>query len=159
ILQPQVIDGDIQRSGRAIQEGGEALGDGVGDLAAVGQKIEVERSYRASAFGSPVCSRGSSILTGSGRVAISAASSGSSVTVISFRSSGAIAPAARTWSLSHWRRPLQYGDPKRTMGKCSILPVCARVRDSNSSSSVPKPPGNMTKPRAYLTNMFLRTKK
>ena len=39
ILQPQVIDGDIQRSGRAIQEGGEALGDGVGDLAAVGQKI------------------------------------------------------------------------------------------------------------------------
>jgi len=107
ILQPQVIDGDIQRSGRAIQEGGEALGDGVGDLAAVGQKIEVERSYRASAFGSPVCSRGSSICTGSGRVAISAASSGSSVSVISFRSSGAIAPPARTCSSSHPSRPFQ----------------------------------------------------
>ena len=33
------------------------------------------------------------------------------------------------------------------------------VSASNSSSSVPKPPGRMTKPSAYFTNMTLRAKK
>ena len=37
--------------------------------------------------------------------------------------------------------------------------VCTRVSDSNSSSSVPKPPGSTTNARAYLTNMVLRAKK
>ena len=107
VLEPQVVDRDVQALGRAVEEGGDPLGDHVGGLAAVGQEIEVERTYRASAFGSPVCSRGSSMCTGSGRVAISAASSGSSVSVISFRSSGAMAPAERTCSSSQPSKPFQ----------------------------------------------------
>ena len=35
--------------------------DRVGVLPAVGQEVQVWRRYRASAFGSPVCSRGPSI--------------------------------------------------------------------------------------------------
>src|SRR5919204_593056 len=160
LLQAQVVDGDVEGLRRTVEEPCDALRHRVGILAAVGEEVEVEGPYRASAFGSPVCSRGRSVTrTGSGRVAISAASSGSSVSVISFRSSGAIAPDASTWSLSQSRSPLQYCVPNRTIGKCSILPVWASVSDSKSSSRVPKPPGKMTKPRAYLTNMFLRTKK
>src|SRR5229473_2437221 len=45
------------------------------------------------------------------------------------------------------------------MGNLVILPVCTSVTASNSSSSVPKPPGNTTKACEYLTNMVLRTKK
>ena len=37
--------------------------------------------------------------------------------------------------------------------------VCTRVRSSKVSSIVPKPPGKMMAPLAYLTNIVLRTKK
>ena len=60
-LESQVVNRDIQRLGGAAEECRETLGDRVGGLAAVGQEIEVERRYRASALGSPVCSRGSSM--------------------------------------------------------------------------------------------------
>ena len=90
---------------------------------------------------------------------MAAASSGSSVRLTRSKSSGDIAPRASTTSRIHFNSPFQYSVPKRTIGKCSIFPVCASVSDSNSSSSVPRPPGKMTNPRAYFTNMFLRTKK
>src|SRR5437667_347327 len=45
------------------------------------------------------------------------------------------------------------------MGNLVILPVCTSVTASNSSSSVPNPPGSTTKACEYLTNMVLRTKK
>src|SRR5258708_30062286 len=45
------------------------------------------------------------------------------------------------------------------MGTLVILPVGTSVTASNSSSSVPKPPGSTTKACEYLTNMVLRTKK
>ena len=45
------------------------------------------------------------------------------------------------------------------MGKRLILRVWTRVSDSNSSSRVPNPPGKMTNPLAYFTNMVFRTKK
>ncbi len=107
VVQAQVIDRDVQRLGRSIKKGRQFLGDRVGGLAAVGQEVEVECGYWASAFGSPVCSRGSSTCTGSGRVAISAASSGSSVRVIRFRSSAPMAPAASTWFFNQSSSPLQ----------------------------------------------------
>ena len=107
LVQPQVIDGHVQCFDCAVEESGQALRDGVGGLPPIAQKVEVERAYRASALGSPVCSRGSSILTGSGRVAMAAASSGSSVSVISLRSSGAIAPEPRTCSSSQPNKPFQ----------------------------------------------------
>ena len=106
-LEPQVVDRHVECPGSAIEKGRQPLCDRVGGLAPIGQEVEVERGYRGSRFGSPVCSRGSSTSTGSGRVAISAASSGSSVSVMSFRSSGAIAPAASTCSFSHSSRPFQ----------------------------------------------------
>ena len=37
--------------------------------------------------------------------------------------------------------------------------VCRRVSASNSSSSVPRPPGSTTKPWEYFTNIVLRAKK
>ena len=109
VLQPQVVDGDVQRGGGAVEKGGDPLGDGVGGLTAVGEEEQVKgrcRGYRESAFGSPVW-RGSSTLTGSGLVAISAASSGSSVKLSSLRSSAAIAPAFNTTSSSQSMRPCQ----------------------------------------------------
>src|SRR5581483_7958496 len=45
------------------------------------------------------------------------------------------------------------------IGTSWVLPVCARVIDSKSSSWVPKPPGKMTTASASLTNMSLRVKK
>ena len=39
------------------------------------------------------------------------------------------------------------------------LCVCTRVRASNSSSNVPKPPGSTTNPSEYFTNIVLRAKK
>src|SRR4029077_17792375 len=112
LLEPEVVDRDVQRPRSSVEEGGDSLRDGVGVLSAVVEKEEVERGYCAPAFGSPVCSRGSSTLTGSGLVAMSAASSGSSVSVISFRSFGQIARSASTRSWSHASRPFQYGVPK-----------------------------------------------
>ena len=46
--------------------------------------------------------------------------------------------------------------PMSTTGKFRTLPVWIRVSDSYSSSSVPKPPGKMTKPSAAFTNIVLR---
>src|SRR5260370_5044215 len=158
-VEAQVVDGDVERFRRSVEKGCDALRDRVGVLAAVGEEIEIEGGYLPPAFGSPVCSLGRSTLTGRGRVTISAASVGASVGVMRVMSSRAIAPAASTCSFSQSISPLQYGVPKSTIGKCSILPAFARVSDSNSSSSVPKPPGKITKPRAYFTNMFLRSKR
>jgi hypothetical protein len=44
----------------------------------------------------------------------------------------------------------------RTTGKFSALPVWISVNASNSSSSVPKPPGKMTNPSAGFTKQTLR---
>ena len=107
LVKSQVVDRDVKGPGRAVQEGGDTVRDGVGVLTAVVQEEEVEGGYCGAAFGSPVCSRGSSTLTGSGRVAIAAASSGSSVSVMSFRSFGAIAPEASTCSFNHESSPFQ----------------------------------------------------
>src|SRR5581483_6687206 len=155
-VEAQVVDRDVKGVLRGVEKACDPLSDRHVGLLAVAEEEDV---YCASALGSPVCSRGSSISTGRGRVAISAASSGSSVTVISSKSSSDIAPCESTTARIQSSRPFQYFDPNSTIGKCSIFPVCARVSDSNSSSSVPRPPGKMTKPRAYFTNMFLRTKK
>ena len=57
------------------------------------------------------------------------------------------------------RSPAQYSVPTRTTGKWRILPVWMRVSASNSSSSVPKPPGRITNASAYFTNIVLRAKK
>ena len=46
-----------------------------------------------------------------------------------------------------------------TTGKFRILPIWISVSDSNSSSSVPNPPGRITKASAYFTNITLRAKK
>src|SRR4029077_19967947 len=87
-LQPQVVDPDVERPGGVVEEGMHALCDGVRRLSAVGQKVEVERGsyrcdggYRASPLGSPASVRGSSMSTGSGLVAIAAASCGAVVTL------------------------------------------------------------------------------
>src|SRR4029077_3682947 len=164
--QPQIVDGDVERLGGQAQEACDARRHRVRGLAAVGEKKEIERGgdgsdggYRASALRSPASTRGSSTWTGSGLVAISAACSGSSVRLTRSKSSGDIAPRPRTTFRIQSSSPDQYSVPKRTIGKCSIFPVCASVSDSKSSSRVPSPPGKITKPRAYLTNMFLRTKK
>ena len=45
------------------------------------------------------------------------------------------------------------------MGAGSALPVCWRVSSSNTSSSVPNPPGSDTKPCDSFTSMSLRVKK
>ena len=76
---------------------------------------------------------------------------------------------ARSFSVIFWSciitpliqamRPLQYSRPTSTTGKGRIFSVWMSVIASNSSSSVPKPPGRITKPEAYLTNIILRTKK
>jgi len=43
-----------------------------------------------------------------------------------------------------------FGPDKEQPGSGGILPVWISVSDSNSSSSVPKPPGKMAKPSAYF---------
>ena len=48
----------------------------------------------------------------------------------------------RAIAASHCTRPPQYSFPNRTTGKCFTLPVWISVSASNSSSIVPKPPGN-----------------
>ena len=55
--------------------------------------------------------------------------------------------------------PFQYLLPTRTIGKRCTLPVWISVSVSNSSSRVPKPPGNSTNAVAYFTSITLRTKK
>nr|BFE83425.1 hypothetical protein GCM10020093_060260 [Planobispora longispora] len=55
--------------------------------------------------------------------------------------------------------PPQNSVPIRTTGKEVTFRVWTSVSASNSSSSVPKPPGNVTNPQEYFTNMVLRTKK
>ena len=50
----------------------------------------------------------------------------------------------------------QYALSQSTTGKLPILPVWISVSDSNSSSSVPKPPGKITNPSAAFTNIVLR---
>ena len=45
------------------------------------------------------------------------------------------------------------------MGTLRILPVCTSVSTSISSSSVPKPPGIITKAHESFTNITLRAKK
>ena len=111
VLEPQVVNGDVQRRRGGVEEGGDPLRDGVRGLTAVGEEEEVERRGRGYSVSAspitPVCSRGSWTLTGSGRVAISAASSGSSVKLSSLRSSAAIAPAFRTTSSSQSISPFQ----------------------------------------------------
>src|SRR5499427_10309212 len=47
----------------------------------------------------------------------------------------------------------------RTTGTSADLPVCIRVRSSNVSSIVPKPPGKSATPLASLTRKSLRVKK
>jgi hypothetical protein len=46
-----------------------------------------------------------------------------------------------------------------TTGKSCIFPVWISVAASNTSSSVPNPPGSATNAYEYLTSMTLRTKK
>ena len=109
-FEAEIVDGDIERLGGAVEKCSQPLRYDIGSLASVGEEIEVEwraGGYCAPAFGSPVCSRGSSTSIGSGRVAISAASSGSSVSVINFKSYGAMAPDSSTVSFIQSRRPLQ----------------------------------------------------
>ena len=71
----------------------------------------------------------------------------------------AIAPAGSWTSRIHASSPDQYSLPTSTTGKCLILPVWMSVSASNSSSSVPNPPGRMTNASAYFTNIVLRAKK
>ena len=66
-------------------------------------------------------------------------------------------PAARVAHPVEQARPV--ARPTSTTGKWRILPVWISVSASNSSSSVPKPPGKITKASAYFTNIVLRTKK
>ncbi len=87
------------------------------------------------------------------------ATSTSSVRVSRSRSDAEILPSASTVSRSQSSRPCQYDVPTSTTGNDVILPVCASVSASNSSSNVPSPPGSTMKPWAYLTNMVLRAKK
>ena len=68
-------------------------------------------------------------------------------------------PSAFIVARSQSTSPAQYAEPTRMIGKVVTLPVCTSVSASNSSSMVPNPPGNTTKPCAYLTNIVLRAKK
>jgi hypothetical protein len=45
------------------------------------------------------------------------------------------------------------------IGMRRLLPVCTSVRHSESSSSVPNPPGSTTYADAKRTNIILRAKK
>lgn len=55
--------------------------------------------------------------------------------------------------------PCQYAVPSSTTGNRVTFWVWTRVSASNSSSSVPTPPGSTTKPLEYFTNIVLRAKK
>src|SRR6185503_19909334 len=69
-------------------------------------------------------------------------------------------PRRTTVSRIHLMSPSQYwSSPARITGNGLTLRVWIRVTASNSSSSVPKPPGMITKAWLYFTNMTLRTKK
>ena len=59
-----------------------------------------------------------------------------------------LARADTSCSAAQSMRPCQYVDPTSSTGKCLIVPVWISVSDSNSSSSVPYPPGNTTKAEA-----------
>ena len=90
---------------------------------------------------------------------IATTSSGSSVIWSRSRSLSDTAPDVRSVPRIQSSRPDQYAEPTSTTGKWRTLPVWMSVMASNSSSSVPKPPGRMTKPSAYFTNIVLRAKK
>ena len=81
---------------------------------------------------------------------IEAASAGSSVTKRSRRPRARSGRRASSSSPTQPAGRCQNARSKSTTGKCSTLPVWISVSDSNSSSSVPKPPGKMTKPSAAL---------
>ena len=78
------------------------------------------------------------------------ASRGSSVKSSSARSSGETMPSASSRSSHPVEQRRQYAESKSTTGKCRTLPVWISVSDSNSSSTVPKPPGKTTKPSRRL---------
>ena len=87
---------------------------------------------------------------------IATTSSGSSVTWNRSRSASAIVPPAEQRARASSRAgPPSTPCPTRTTGKWRILPVWMRVSASNSSSSVPKPPGRITNASAYFTNIDL----
>ena len=90
---------------------------------------------------------------------IRATSAGVSATCSSSSSPSLTLPSAATRPRSHSSRPLQYALSYSTTGNRWILPVCTSVTASNSSSSVPKPPGNTTNASEYFTNIVFRTKK
>ena len=86
-------------------------------------------------------------------------SCGSSATRISPGSAWAILPEVSRVFSNQLSSPDQWPLPTSTIGNWVIFPVCTRVRASNSSSSVPNPPGSTTNAWEYFTNMVLRTKK
>src|ERR1700730_18003446 len=155
--QLQVVDRDLEGARRTVQKTGQDRCDLLGALIAVAQEVRRQRRrhrlYWASAL------KGAGSTSGRALVATSAASSGSSVTWMRVRSSSETIPCSSAFVRSQLSRRVQYWIPKSTIGKWSIFPVCARVTASKSSSRVPNPPGKMTKPRAYLTNIIFRTKK
>ena len=70
-----------------------------------------------------------------------------------------IMPSPTSLSSIHARRPRQNPPPTRITGIFRLLPVCTSVRTSESSSSVPNPPGRITYAEAKRTNIILRVKK
>ena len=88
-----------------------------------------------------------------------ATSAGESTTSSAANSPAVTLPAVTAEPRSHSTRPLQYSLPYSTTGKRWILPIWASVTASNSSSSVPKPPGKTTNASEYFTNIVFRTKK
>jgi hypothetical protein len=67
-----------------------------------------------------------------------------------------VIPSASSCPLIHATIGLQYDVSKSTTGKWRILPVWINVSASYSSSSVPKPPGKITKPSDGRTKHTLR---
>jgi len=74
-------------------------------------------------------------------------------------SSGETAPSSTIVFSIQRSSPSQYFRPISTTGNRRIFPVWMRVSDSKNSSIVPNPPGMMTYPEAYFTNITLRAKK
>src|SRR5690606_5773452 len=116
--------------------------------------------------GSATCARAASLSSWRRRdrlcsdsVMIRTASSTSSVIWIRSRSWSEILPVPASWLLIQSTSPPQNSEPMRITGKLVTLRVCTRVSASNSSSSVPNPPGRAMNPHEYFTNMVLRTKK
>lgn len=52
-----------------------------------------------------------------------------------------IRPRAKSCAFIHSAKPDQNAFPTKTTGRGGTLPVYTKVRISNNSSSVPKPPG------------------